>query len=343
MAEEIVFPNKIRYIRRMQNRTMQQLADHLNLSLSALSKIEKGFRRLNHDQSSQVAEFLNCSVADLYLTQDDEGTPVVDVWKKAVEKRTESNQAGGLKILGAGLRFLRVQKKMTLAGLAAAAKITVSVYHRIEMGQRELYEDELQRLAEALQLTPHSLLQEIYTLNKGGVLANFTDNTRRNKSKPTVAPSVENITSLSQSLFGQKLYQMARQKLVPVYGTPKNDGSIEIVKTEDHLIPAPTNLQNRKDVYATTIDTRRMRSLLPTGSMLFIDPNDRVRTSDLVLIYEEDFDSSDALTATLYSLRDDANGQLYAYAWNPDEQILVDDEVRQRMHRVIFISMNETE
>ena len=39
--EEIIFPNQIRMQRRLKGMSMQELADHLGVSLSAISKIEK--------------------------------------------------------------------------------------------------------------------------------------------------------------------------------------------------------------------------------------------------------------------------------------------------------------
>ncbi|MBQ4306915.1 MAG: helix-turn-helix transcriptional regulator, partial [Bacteroidales bacterium] len=39
----------------------------LGISLSAVSKIEKGYRRLNQDQLIQVAELIDCSLQDLAL------------------------------------------------------------------------------------------------------------------------------------------------------------------------------------------------------------------------------------------------------------------------------------
>ena len=39
--EEIIFPNQIRMYRRIRNVGMQQLADYLGISLSAVSKIER--------------------------------------------------------------------------------------------------------------------------------------------------------------------------------------------------------------------------------------------------------------------------------------------------------------
>ena len=48
--EEIIFPNNIRNIRLANGMKMTELARRANLSLSAVSKIEKGVRRLNQKQ-----------------------------------------------------------------------------------------------------------------------------------------------------------------------------------------------------------------------------------------------------------------------------------------------------
>ena len=47
--EEIIFPNQIRMYRRVRGRSMQELADFLGVSLSAVSKIEKGYRRIDQE------------------------------------------------------------------------------------------------------------------------------------------------------------------------------------------------------------------------------------------------------------------------------------------------------
>ena len=39
---------------------MQELADFLGVSLSAVSKIEKGYRRIDQEQLVRIAEFLDC-------------------------------------------------------------------------------------------------------------------------------------------------------------------------------------------------------------------------------------------------------------------------------------------
>ena len=48
--EEIIFPNNIRNIRLAAGMKMTELARKTGLSLSAVSKIEKGVRRLNQKQ-----------------------------------------------------------------------------------------------------------------------------------------------------------------------------------------------------------------------------------------------------------------------------------------------------
>lgn len=55
--EEIIFPNQIRMYRRVRGRSMQELADFLGVSLSAVSKIEKGYRRIDQEQLVRIAEF----------------------------------------------------------------------------------------------------------------------------------------------------------------------------------------------------------------------------------------------------------------------------------------------
>lgn len=65
--EEIIFPNQIRMYRRLRGRSMQELADHLGVSLSAISKIEKVIAVLTRNSwyvlpSSWIARCKNCSL-----------------------------------------------------------------------------------------------------------------------------------------------------------------------------------------------------------------------------------------------------------------------------------------
>ena len=60
--EEIIFPNHIRMYRRLRGRSMQELADHLAVSLSAISKIEKGERNVSLEILSKIAWSLGVNV-----------------------------------------------------------------------------------------------------------------------------------------------------------------------------------------------------------------------------------------------------------------------------------------
>ena len=67
--EEIIFPNQIRMYRRVRGRSMQELADFLGVSLSAVSKIEKGYRRIDQEQLVRIAEFLDCPLQDIFVNE----------------------------------------------------------------------------------------------------------------------------------------------------------------------------------------------------------------------------------------------------------------------------------
>ena len=58
--EEIIFPNQIRMFRRMRGKPMKTLASVLGVSLSAISKIEKGYRRIDERQLEKISKFLDC-------------------------------------------------------------------------------------------------------------------------------------------------------------------------------------------------------------------------------------------------------------------------------------------
>ena len=155
--EEIIFPNQIRMYRRLRGRSMQELADHLGVSLSAISKIEKGYRRVDQEQLVRVAEFLDCPLQELFVNEQNSQQEIVLAWRKEQERRNKINEKSGLKTLGAGLRQIRNEKNLTLIEVAESADMTLSVYHRIEMGQREVSETEMKTIAQALKMSAEDL------------------------------------------------------------------------------------------------------------------------------------------------------------------------------------------
>ncbi|MBP5534796.1 MAG: helix-turn-helix transcriptional regulator [Alphaproteobacteria bacterium] len=171
--EEIIFPNQIRMIRRTRGKTMKEIAGILGVSLSAISKIEKGYRRIDEEQLAKISTFLNCPKESIFVYEKTSQPEVLQAWEKEKERRCQINEKSGLKTLGAGLRYLRGDKMLTLNDVAKGAGLTLSVYHRIEMGQREVTEDQFKKIAHALGFDPEQLQVKIYELDMAGTLQEF--------------------------------------------------------------------------------------------------------------------------------------------------------------------------
>ncbi len=165
--EEIIFPNNIRNIRLGVGMKMTELARQAHLSLSAVSKIEKGVRRLNQKQLLNICTILGCKLSDIFIKESDD---VADQWQSEIKRRLTDNEGSGLKVFGSGLRKIRQRSGKTIAQAAKDAGMTLSVYHKIEVGQREVYENEIEPLATSFGYSAETLFDEIATLYKSGEL-----------------------------------------------------------------------------------------------------------------------------------------------------------------------------
>lgn len=195
--EEIIFPNQIRMYRRLRGRSMQELADHLGVSLSAISKIEKGYRRIDQEQLVRVAELLDCPMQDLFVNEQNSQEDVILSWRREQERRNKINEKAGLKTLGAGLRQIRNEKNLTLIEVAESSDMTLSVYHRIEMGQREVSDKEMKNIAKSLGYTAEELKEAIKNLDGKGMLDEISSATTPNTSCcPTPAAQFPLLTRL---------------------------------------------------------------------------------------------------------------------------------------------------
>ena len=322
--EEIIFPNQIRMYRRLRGRSMQELADHLGVSLSAISKIEKGYRRVDQEQLVRVAEFLDCPLQELFVNEQNSQQEIVQAWRREQERRNKINEKTGLKTLGAGLRQIRNEKNLTLIEVAESSDMTLSVYHRIEMGQREVSDKEFRNIAKALGITAEELKEEIKRLDEKGMLEEII---QRNDSKYKLLSNPRGVIASfgNQSPEGMK---------ISVYGVAGKDGNVVIdFEEEVKKVQRPAQLYNKKDAYAVNLCTRRLGSLLPTRSILFIDPQEVVSVGDIAVYYENENE------AKIISLREDDNGQLYGIRWNPEERIDLTNDDLLRVHKVVFISL----
>lgn len=320
--EEIVFPNQIRMHRRLHGMSMQELADHLGVSLSAVSKIEKGYRRLSQDQLIQVAELIDCSLQDLYVNEQNSQQEVVQAWKREQERRNKINQNAGLKTLGAGLRHIRNSKGLTLIEVAEHADMTLSVYHRIEMGQREVSEKEYSNIAKALGCPLAQLKEDIKALDQKGALEDIIEH---NEGRYKL---------LNNARYANLVNMEDDNVSVPLYGTGTADGNILVDRTNMlKEIPCPFTLNNKPDVYAVPLCTRRLGSLLASRAILFVDKTEVVSAGDIALYYLKEDE------AALVSIREDENGQLYGLRWNPDERITIGNSDFAKIHKVVMISL----
>jgi len=323
--EEIVFPNQIRINRKLHGVSMQDLADRLGISLSAISKIEKGYRRLNQEQLILVAEVLDCSLQDLYVNEQNSQHEVVMAWRKEQERRQEINKASGLKVLGAALRYIRNDKSLTLIEVAENADMTLSVYHRIEMGQREVSDKEYRNIAQALKMDVDELKAEVKRLDEAGALDEIIIH-NDTKYKINNMPRVSNE-------HGGGYVDLDTLK-VPVFGISGSNGSILIDReapTKDAIKPA--NLYEKRDIYGVSLCSRRLGSTLSNRAVLFVAPSEIASVGDIALYYKTE------QQAFVVSVREDETGQLYGLMWNPEERIYFANDDFKRLHKVIEIAL----
>lgn len=325
--EEIIFPNQIRMFRRLRGRSMQELADHLGVSLSAISKIEKGYRRVDQEQLVRVAEFLDCPLQELFVNEQNSQQEIVQSWRREQERRNKINEKSGLKTLGAGLRQIRNEKNLTLIEVAESADMTLSVYHRIEMGQREVSDKEFKNIAKALEMTAEELKEEIKSLEDKGMLEEII---QRNDAKYKLLSTPRGAISA----FTNAVNNSQDNIKISVYGTAGKDGNVIIdFDEETKKVQHPVKLFSKKDAYAVNLCTRRLGTLLPTRSILFVDPQDVVSVGDIALYFVDEKE------AKILSIREDENGQLYGLRWNPDERIEIGNDDLSKIHKVVAIEL----
>jgi transcriptional regulator with XRE-family HTH domain len=88
-------PIFIREWRKHRGHTIEQLAAHVRMSKSALSRVERGERPYNQDLLEAVSEFLRCEPADLLSRSPIAAEPPLAVW----ERIAEPQRAHALKVL----------------------------------------------------------------------------------------------------------------------------------------------------------------------------------------------------------------------------------------------------
>lgn len=279
--EEIVFPNQLRMLRRVRGKRMIEIAELLGLTISAMSKIEKGYRRLNEEQIRKIASFLDCPCEALFVTGDSSQPEVLKAWQDEQNRRHQMNIGGGLKVLGAGLRYIRGQKKMTLNGVAKLAKLTLSVYHRIEMGQREVDEKTFANIARALGMNDEELQVKIYELNSSGAL----DELKNNSGKTGIALFKGGYNDLPMSRLMMRTGS-AREITLPITGSVNEKAEVSLhPESSVGAVLCPSTLSDEVGLYAVRLSAEACT--LPAGTVLIVAPTMPLRVGDWAILSKE--------------------------------------------------------
>lgn len=331
--EEIIFPNNIRNIRLANGMKMTELARRAGLSLSAVSKIEKGVRRLNQKQLLNICNILGCKLSDIFIKESDD---VANLWQSEIKRRMSDNENSGLKVFGSGLRKIRQQRGKTIAQAAKDAGMTLSVYHKIEVGQREIYQNEIEPLAKSFALGAEELFDKIANLYKSGELNKHISKVKERVKSVLVPGNPISGMDMHGGLYGAKLYDSARKKLVPVFGTPAGK-AIAFRKSDKTMIVAPMTLEGRAGIYAVMPNSKRLGGFIPEKSYVFADAATLAQPGDLAVAIDTDFDALDdetTVNAQIVSVRQDSKGKVYGQMSSPDEKLTA-----KTMHKVVMIVM----
>lgn len=327
--EEIIFPNQIRMFRRMRGKPMKTLAAILGVSLSAISKIEKGYRRIDEVQLEKISKFLDCPKEAIFVSENFSQPEVIKAWKKEQERRAKINSGSGLKTLGAGLRYIRGQKQLTLQDVAKGAKMTLSVYHRIEMGQREVDEKNFAAISRALGMSENDLQMKIYELDMSGALEELKQST---EGKSGVHISKGGYNDLPISRFMIQTADSA-ERAVPIYGLPQADGSILIDEKQSvGSVMCPSTIASDKTVYGISLMNESLGSLLPPRTVLIASKQSEPRRGDIAVWPLEGH------KIQLVKIIQKGN-DLTAMVPQTEKSWVVTKSDLQKMHRVVLIAM----
>ena len=334
--EEIIFPNNIRTIRLSRNIRMTKLAKDAGLSLSAMSKIEKGVRRLNQNQLLSLCKLLNCKVSDIFVKETDE---IASIWQSEMKKRLSSNENEGLKIFGAGVRYLRKDAGLTISESAKRAKMTLSVYHKIEVGQRGIFEQEVEPLAKAFGITGQKMFDTISNLHKAGKLGKFIEKNEE-KVKSVLTPSMSSAgLNFSEALYGANIYDSVRKKLIPIFAESDSNGNLSFIKSDEKMISLPSALESRESIYSVIPNPKQIGIVFPERSYMFVDSDAVAGKGDMAIYLNEDFsklDNGEKTHARIVFVDIDGKGKLIGKTQNEVFQI---KNPSDRLHKVIQITM----
>jgi hypothetical protein len=202
--------------------------------------------------------------------------------------------------------------------------MTQSVYHRIEMGQREVSDKEYKNIAKSLGFEVEALKAEIKKLDEAGALEEIIIH-NDTKYKINNLPRIANDHSNYVDLDALK---------VPVFGVSGANGCIVVDRsTSAKEAVKPANLHDKRDIYGVSLCTRRLGSILSNRAVMFVAPTEVASVGDIALYYKNEEE------AFVVSVREDEAGQLYGLMWNPEERIYFNNDDFNKIHKVVDIAL----
>ena len=195
--------------------------------------------------------------------------------------------------------------------------MTLSVYHRIEMGQREVDENQLQRIAHALGLSTEALQMQVYELDMAGALKSF-----KKGDKPGIFHSKGGYNDLPMNeklLYIPKIALVGQEDARGVL-TLDSDHPVDMLEAEFLHIPA---------LYSVVVSACRV-GLPGQRVMLFVDKSLSPSVGDLALISQD----NQQVRLGYVSKKDEI---FYLVSPDSKEQYEVSSEQLKTAHKVTYI------
>lgn len=86
VLDYITLGKRIKFYRKQKHITQEQMAEQLDLSLSFISQIERGVRKMSLDTFIDICDFIDCSVSDLIeqstIPNEDNSLEFYDLYQK---------------------------------------------------------------------------------------------------------------------------------------------------------------------------------------------------------------------------------------------------------------------
>ena len=187
-------------------------------------------------------------------------------------------------------------------------------------------------------ITSEKMFQTISDLYKSDKLGKFITKTEE-KVKSVLEPSMSSGASFAGALFGAKIYDSVRKKLVPVYGQPDGKGNLSFAKSDEKMIAMPAGLEGNDSVYAVIPNSKNLGRMFPEHAYMFVDSDAAAGDGDLAIYLAEDFAniSSDFKAhARVVLVGTDAKGKLIG---KTETEVLQIKNAAGRLHKVMQIVM----